>query len=487
MPLNVRPASNNNRRQRLPLRPMGGPAAGSPSPRAPAAKMAKVKGSGLMLAILVWFQLIYMTVPTPVYTLTPPELNAPAAANGTVVNNFQPNPVSRAIKLGMIGIGVFAVVRMASSALVLLKRVNLFFRVFLVLVPLSYVWSISPVDTVGRYVSVLSELGVAFAFCLGAWHPGRFQNTLRPPITILLIGSILLGLTIPDLAIEHGEGTLKDAWHGLTSQKNQFGQLAGFGTILWLHGGLTRQVRAWQSLLGMGLAFTCVLLSRSSTSLMATVFASLFLLVALLSQPGMRRYMRYIVGTLAAAVLTYALAVLNIIPGTSILLQPIAAITGKDMTFSARSIIWDIIKEHIRLNPWLGTGYGAYWIGPVPWSPSYEFMGRMYFYPTESHNGYLEIVNDLGYLGLFCLICFLYHYIRQCLELMRVDRAQAFLFLAMFFQQSIVNLSETTWLAVNSGFVFFVMTMAVVALARELVEIDSGAYARRRFFPGGGR
>jgi len=185
------------------------------------------------------------------------------------------------------------------------------------------------------------------------------------------------------------------------------------------------------------------------------------------------------VGTLAAAVLTYALAVLNLIPGTSILLEPIAALTGKDTTFSARSTIWDIIKEHISQSPLLGSGYGAYWIGPVPTSPSFVFTWRMYFYPTESHNGYLEIVNDLGYVGLICLLGFLYMYIRQSLQLIKIDRNQAFLFLSLFFLEGIVNLSESTWLVVNSGFIFFVMTLAVVCLGRALLEGGQAAPNQR--------
>ncbi len=412
-----------------------------------------------LAALSVWVLIIYQAIPRDIFV--------PVEAK---VIDMSANPVSRILKILLLVIGGALVLRRSAAAMSLLKRTNVFFRVFLLLVPLSYLWSISPADTFARFISILSTVVVCIAFCVTGWHPTRFQNVVRPIITVLLLGSVIFGLSAPDLAIEHGEGTLKDAWHGLLAQKNPFGQLATFGLIFWMHAALTRQAPVWRAVLGAALGFSCVLLSRSSTSLMVSLFVVLFMLMSLRSPPALRRYMPYLVGLFSVTVLTYALVVLNLLPGASILLEPIAAITGKDLTFSNRSEIWRIIKEHIELSPIVGSGYGAYWIGPVPWSPSFTFLGQMYFYPTESHNGYLEIVNDLGYLGLIVLLGFLVVFVRQSLRLARVDRAQGVLFLALFFQQAIMNLSESCWLAINSGFIFSLMALAVIALARASME-----------------
>jgi exopolysaccharide production protein ExoQ len=429
----------------------------------PAGRKAE-RGMALLLGALLGLLIIYQTIPWDIFT--PYDPTAPQG------NQMSANSLSRTIKLALLGIGAVIILRRFSVAKQLFAHINPFFRFFLFLVPLSYLWSISPSDTMARYMSILTSVSVCVAFCVAGWHPRRFQNVLRPTITLLLVGSVVFGLMEPDLAIEHGEGTLKNSWHGLTAHKNLFGQLATYGVIFWLHAGLTKQVKPWQSICGYLLGFTCGLLSRSSTSMMATLSVTLFMTMMLRSPPSMRRYMPFIVAAFATIVLTYAIAVLNLVPGLGMLLEPIAAITGKDMTFSNRSEIWRIIKEHIQLSPLLGSGYGAYWIGPVPWSPSFTFMGQMFFYPTESHNGYLEIVNDLGYLGLLCLGGMLFMYVRQSLSLLKTDRPQAVLFLGFFFQQAIVNLSESCWLVINSGFVFSVTTMAMLAMARALMDRD---------------
>lgn len=427
------------------------------------------RGVSLVLGALLWTMIVFMTVP--------PDIFSPETQAATALAMTQPNPAMRLFKLGLLFSGIIIMLGRSAKTRLLLKHTNRFFLAFLILVPLSYLWSISRGDTIARYVSILSFVSPSMAFCVAGWHPRRFQNVMRPIITLLLVGSIVLYFVNPNLAIEHGVGTLHNAWHGLAAQKNHFGMISSFGVIFWLHGLLSGEIGLLAGLGGCILAFTCVCLSRSSTSLLATILSCFFLVLLQRSPPSLRRYMPYIVGTFVVVVLVYALAILHLVPGLDILLVPITHLTGKDMTFSNRTVIWAIIKNHIELSPLLGTGYGAYWIGPVPSSPSYTFLSQMYFYPTESHNGYLEITNDLGFVGLAVLFGYLAQFVRGSLQVMRTDRTQGALYLAMFFQQAIMNLSESCWLAINSTAIFPIMTVATMAVARSLMDQRAAARA----------
>lgn len=428
------------------------------------ASQRRVAGGGgsLFIALLVWVLIIELVVAAPYLRGETDLLTEVGAATA--------NPVARTIKLALLIFGTVIVLWRARLAWLEVRSVNPFFLAFLALVPFSVVWSIDRSATIARYVSILSIVQVCLAFTLLGWHRTRFQDVLRPVITLLLIGSILWGLFYPEYAIEIGEGTLKNSWHGLTSQKNQFGMLGSLGALFWLHAWLNKEKPWWRALPFFGMSVECVLLSRSSTALLSTTLCTLFMLMAMAAPSSLRRFMPYIVSSFAILVVVYALAILNLIPGTSMLLDPIAQLSGKDLTFSNRSSIWNIIKAHIQLAPLLGSGYGAYWTGPVPSSPSYALVQQLYFYPNESHNGYLEIVNDLGFVGLICLLGYLVSWIHQSLKLMKFDRGQALLFLALFFQQAISNLSETTWLSINAGFAFTVVTLATFSLARSLLE-----------------
>jgi len=456
-------------------RPLAGRTARVGAPGAAISHSGAEGGRGsLLTAVLVWIMTIYLTVPLHYFE---GDLAGSTNEDGMGASN----PLSRIIKLGLLIVSVVIVAWKSRPAILEMKALNRGFLFFLVLVPLSALWSIDSEATLNRYVSLLSMVFVCLAFTSHGWTRTRFQDVVRPVVTALILASILWGLAYPQYGIEIGEGTLKNSWRGLTAQKNQFGMLSSFGVLLWLHAGLSRERKWWLAAPFVGICGFAVLLSRSSTSLLATVLSTFLMLLVMTSPPGVKRYMPYIVSVFAALVIVYALAVLNIIPGMSVLLEPITAFSGKDMTFSNRAVIWDIIKEHIALSPIVGSGYGAYWLGPVPSSPSVVFLTRMGdFYPSQSHNGYLEIVNDLGFVGLVCLLTYLYSWVSQSLQLMRSDRNQGLLFLALFFQQAITNLSESTWLAINAAFALALGTLATFCISRSLLE-------QRRRLPARGR
>jgi O-antigen ligase len=167
----------------------------------------------------------------------------------------------------------------------------------------------------------------------------------------------------------------------------------------------------------------------------------------------------------------YSLAVLNLLPGSSVLLSPITTLTGKDLTFSGRTAIWEILREHMALSPYVGSGYGAYWV-LLPWSPSMIMKDRLYFYPTEGHNGYLDVMNDLGYLGAICLLGYLVTYLRQGLRLLAAVRPQGILYLTLLFEQLVANLTESRWFNVLSC-EFTIMTIATVAMGRTLLDLNT--------------
>jgi O-antigen ligase len=105
----------------------------------------------------------------------------------------------------------------------------------------------------------------------------------------------------------------------------------------------------------------------------------------------------------------------------------------------------------------------------VPTSQSFEFLTRLYFYPGQAHNGYLDVTNDLGLLGAMLLVGYLATYVAQALKLLAIDRAQGALYLGLVFQQLVSNLSESRWFNVLSVD-FVMMTLATTALARDLLE-----------------
>jgi O-antigen ligase len=454
-----------------------------PAGTAPAAaprRRARPKRSA-MLVIFMWILVVFTIVPEGFnyprsVPVTPGSqlMNVPVEA----AMPTEGSPLSRAVWLALLAFGVVTVASRSGAALKLAKEVNPYLLLFMGLVILSVGWSIEPFITFRRFIRAGTVVIDSFAFALLAKNdPGNIQRTLRPIFLVVLIGSIIFALVNPELAIEQSTATeLAGAWHGLSLQKNGLGSLAAIGLILWLHAWLTRESNRLLAVVGMTAAVICVLESRSSTSIMAAAFASVLLVMLLRSPPGLRRYLPYLVGVFVILLLTYSLAVLNLLPGSGTLLSPIAAITGKDLTFSGRTGIWEIINRHIALRPILGSGYGAYWV-QIPESPSMEMLARLYFYPTDSHNGYLDVINDLGYVGGVLLVGYLITYVRQGLRIFKLYRAQGALFLALIFEQFIANLSEARWLNSLCN-EFVIVTIATVAMANVLLYVKQQGQVR---------
>jgi O-antigen ligase len=425
--------------------------------RAIGASSRRVAGRFFYVPLLIFLWLVF-------YQNLPDDLNG---------NAFKPfstlGAIDRIIKIGMIAISCAVIAIRWPLARLLVKNINPGLAAFLLLIPLSAAWSIDSGATLLRFTTLIAIVLLCLAIPLAGWDRLRLQQVVLPPVMSILTVSLVIGIVYPDSVKELGTDiSLNNAWHGITFQKNQFGTTASIVAILCLHRWLAPGRHSLWTIAGILTALTCLLLSRSSTSLLGTVVVALFMVLVLRVPVVKRRFSTLAVVAMFTIILLYALAVQNLIPGVGKLLAPVMNLTGKDMTFSARSVIWDAIKEHSQAAPWLGSGYGAYWTGPTPSSPSYVFMRLMNFYPSSSHNGYLEILNDLGRVGLLCLLVFLVWFVRQALLLLPFDRGQAVLYLALLYQQMIDNLSESEWFSRTATCT--VLLLASTCLSRAVLE-----------------
>lgn len=435
----------------------------------------KASRPSLLLVCAMWVFVLFNFLPQD-FNYAPDPLATATAASTMPTEG---SPLTRAIWLALLvfGLGVAAI--RYSDTRRLLQQTNRFFLCFMVLCLVSVAWSIAPDVTIRRFVRILTIASDALAFALLARSPANFQSVLRPILTTFLIGSIIFVLTDPQLAIEQApEAQLIGAWHGLAPQKNALGSTAAIALLLWLHGWLSGETSRWKASIGLAVSAICLVKSRSSTSLMATVFAGGLLLVLLRSPAPLKRYMPYLITLFVCAVLVYSLAVLDLLPGSGLLLSPITALTGKDLTFSGRTAIWQIIEQNIALHPWLGGGYGAYWTG-LRNSPSMVMLQSLYYYPTESHNGYLDVINDLGYAGLACLAGYVVVYVSQGIRIFAALRSQGALYLTLLFDQLIGNLSEAHWFNALST-EFMIMTIATLAMSRVIADRQRGGVRRPR-------
>jgi len=440
----------------------------------PARTIRRQPSSWLMTAVS-WIMIVMMIVPVSLFS------------GGGEEGGAEGNPLTRALWLAILAVATVAALGRSALSLRVCRRLNVFMLLFMVLAAASLVWSIDPSQTARNMVRMMTIFAASLAVAVVGWNPRRYQQLLRPVLTTALAGSIVLGIVSPDQAIHHElNAELANAWHGLFLTKNALGTAASFTFILWAHGWLTRETRRGAAVLGMAIAGACLFLSRSSTSIITTVLTSLALILLVHTPSSWRRAVPYLTSGLVGMILLFSLAMLKVVPGLEILVAPIPAITGKDLTFSNRTKIWTAVVEHAKYRPLLGSGYAAYWTmgNPTPDMESYAIKSQLEgFYPGSAHNGYLQVLNDLGTVGLCCLLAYFYVFVRDSLQLYRIDQSQGALFLALFLQQATANLTEPLWFNVLLV-EFALMLMATTCLSRSLLELRIQP-ARAAGFPAG--
>jgi O-antigen ligase len=419
-------------------------------------------GAGWAVALSILFWLIfYQNLPWTLDGFSSGQVGPPTQTA---------NIGDRIIKVCMIALSLYAIATHWGLTRALTRKINVGFATLLVLAPLSALWSIDSTATLLRFTSLAAIVLTCFAISVAGWQPQRFMQLALTPLMLILLASLVCGVIYPDRIAEIGTDiSQRNAWHGITHGKNEFGMMSSMTVIMCANLWLAREGRTtlW-AMVGTGVAFLCLILSRSNTSLLATIVAVTSMVLVMRVPVIRQRYSTHVVVGIAGVILLYELVIQNVIPGVNTLMGPILSLAGKDTTFSARSIIWGVIKEHIQGAPWLGTGYGAYWTGPFPTSPSYVFIPLMFFYPTEAHNGYLDVINDMGIVGLICLLAFLYWFLRQGIQLLRIDRPRAALYLALLFQEMIIDMSESEWLSRTSTFA--ILLLATTCLSRGLLD-----------------
>ncbi len=116
-----------------------------------------------------------------------------------------------------------------------------------------------------------------------------------------------------------------------------------------------------------------------------------------------------------------------------------------DSTFTGRSIIWDFAHVEIARRPLLGWGYQSFWlVGPD--APSVVDAPGWVKDMPNAHNGYLDTILEMGYVGLLLLVAFIAATLHAIGRMADRDFVRAWLILSLAFLIIITNGLESLWM-----------------------------------------
>jgi O-antigen ligase len=256
----------------------------------------------------------------------------------------------------------------------------------------SALWSAAPGVTLRRTIQFAGVVVFAIAIVRSfdsdnLWR--RYSNALLLWLTI--------GLVIAPFAMDFtfdADGN----YRGLSAHKNSWAGIALAATIL-VAVQLKQQPRSIYLWASMVVALGSVMLTRSATaiSLAVAILALGVMYRALQSRDDLVKTALLVLLMVVCTAPLVSLVVTGESPLDTVARLYFDAVQ-KEATLTGRNILWATILEHAWLSPWLGNGYGAFWIGDS--GPSVAVVAGLNWLPVHSHNGYIDLFNDLGLVGL---------------------------------------------------------------------------------------
>ncbi|MEQ1700264.1 MAG: O-antigen ligase family protein [Ilumatobacteraceae bacterium] len=195
------------------------------------------------------------------------------------------------------------------------------------------------------------------------------------------------------LMITPGEQTW--SWHGSFPHKNTMLMFLVFGLAVVLGFETRRRARRIAEVA----VAVLIVLSHSTTGLgvLVVVAAVVFWIKMLQAERTSRR---------AGFLLVTAVAGVGMLAAGMYSVPFVAEAAGKDTTFSGRTEIWAACWWAIGREPWLGYGWGGVFTGTNV-SPTREMVQMIGFDAANAHNGVLDVLLNLGWVGLAAYLVFL--------------------------------------------------------------------------------
>lgn len=112
-----------------------------------------------------------------------------------------------------------------------------------------------------------------------------------------------------------------------------------------------------------------------------------------------KKFSLYVIGAIILGLL--------IVFGHQVVGQIVATFTPRDVTFSGRTIIWDVTREYFMNTPWIGHGYNGIWSRPELLETIHNLTAQPL---TETHNSIMDILLQFGIIGLLLFSSVLYKF-----------------------------------------------------------------------------
>lgn len=297
----------------------------------------------------------------------------------------------------------------------------------------SSFWSFDPAITFRNGFAYLGTIFFAITVYAHCRTINKLFFDLFSAIRIGCVSSLLLSIISGQFLSGNGIG-----YKGVFVHKNTFGAIMSLGLILSIYFWFLEKLK-------FGLIWTLALtwalfMSKSSSAQITAICAISLLLITLTIRKSTKNIQFMLFSNL---IILISIAILYLLARNTSTEEITQFTTGKDSTFTGRTRIWSVAINALKDNHFLyGYGYNSFWFSPESRLLNQYLVGFKNF---NTHNGYLEIMLSVGFIGLAYYMFIIFS------NLIRSFRDDSFILvlpLTIWFLLS--NLTESTFISQNT-------------------------------------
>jgi exopolysaccharide production protein ExoQ len=328
-----------------------------------------------------------------------------------------------------------------------------------VLTILSAAWSQNSIRS--AYNGLFYLLGTLFAFYLVIkFEPKQIMDLIMLTGTWVCILGIVLVVLPPHAGLYNLDVRTIGSWRGIFPDRTSAAKYLTYFLSPALVFGYGRF--SWRRLAYILLVGTCIVMAQAVTALIIVLLYTGFMVMLYLSRRFERRT-ALVLGLVGIPVCTF------VIVGGLPYLSDLLGFFGRDLTLTGRTGLWAGILQSIFKRPLFGYGFYAFWQGLTGESANLILANHWVF--GYAHNGMLEILLQLGVVGLTVFLITYFQAIRNawsCFPDRRsigVEWYSGIMFLTLLY-----NVDEATVLFPNDLLsILYVVACAGLALAASTV------------------
>jgi len=367
------------------------------------------------------------------------------------------SPIDRFLSLGLT---IFAIIVLAhrQGRVGTLLRANKPIILFFSYCAISIIWSDYPDVAFKRWIKAVGDLAMVLVVLTEIDPLVAIRRLFARIGFILLPLSLLFIKYYPEIGRSYSNFLGQAVYVGVTTNKNALGMITMLLGIACLWSFLRareerRQTQESGPMIAQGILLGIVIwlfvMANSATSLSCFLMASVFLLAVHLY--------RFARKPVAAHIFALAVVVLSVIALFFNSGGELVGTLGRESTLTGRTDIWKLVLS-MSGSPLFGTGFESFWLGH-----RLAKVWNVYrFHLNESHNGYLEVYVNLGWIGIVMLALLLVTGYQNLYAAFRRDPSAASLKLTFFVITMVYNLTEAAYRVTNPIWIVFILTAIAI-------------------------